>query len=82
LETILSTNDFYKQKGKGPSEKRTQSLVVTPKNTTSQSNAPMAHPARKFTYSVLGDGGEKNPSPGKIEISKKLPLRKKRKNVA
>ena len=35
LETILSTNDFYKQKGKGPSERSAQSPVVTPKNTIS-----------------------------------------------
>jgi hypothetical protein len=31
LETILSTNELYKQKGKGPSERSAQSPVVTPK---------------------------------------------------
>lgn len=36
LETILSTNEFYKQKGKGRVPMRTvQSLVVTPKTTIS-----------------------------------------------
>jgi hypothetical protein len=81
LETILSTNKFYKKKGKGPSEKRAYSPVVTPKTTTSQSNSPMAYPTRKVTNSSSSDGGEKNPPSGKIEISHKLPLRKKRKNV-
>jgi hypothetical protein len=51
LETILSTNEFYKKKGKGPSERSTQSPVVTPKTTTSQSNAPMAHPIRNISNS-------------------------------
>jgi hypothetical protein len=36
LETVLSTNEFYKQKGKGPSEKSAQSPTVTPKTTTSR----------------------------------------------
>jgi hypothetical protein len=40
----------------------------------------MAHPTRKVTNSSSGRGGEKNPPPGKIESSHKLPLRKKRKN--
>jgi hypothetical protein len=31
LETILSTNEFYKKKGKGLSERSAQSPVVTPK---------------------------------------------------
>jgi hypothetical protein len=35
LETILSTNELYKQRGKGPSERSAQYLVVTPKTTTS-----------------------------------------------
>jgi hypothetical protein len=30
LEMILSTNEFYKKKGKGPSEKSAQSPTVTP----------------------------------------------------
>jgi hypothetical protein len=81
LETILSTNEFYKQKGKGPSEKSAQSPTVTPKTTTSRSNAPTTHPSRKVTNSSSGGGGEKNPPLGKIESSHKLPLRKKRKNV-
>jgi hypothetical protein len=81
LEMILSTNEFYKKKGKGPSEKSAQSPTVTPKTTTSRSNAPMAHPSRKVTNNSSGGGGEKNPPLGKIESSHKLPLRKKRKNV-
>jgi hypothetical protein len=81
LETILITNEFYKKKGKGPSEKSTQSPVVTPKTTTYQSNSPMAHPTRKVTNNSSSGGGENNPSPGKIERSHKILLRKKRKNV-
>jgi hypothetical protein len=44
LETILSTNKFYKKKGKGSSENISQSLVVTPKITTSRRNYPMTPP--------------------------------------
>jgi hypothetical protein len=35
LETLLSTNEFYKKKGKGPNGNSTQSPTVTPKTTTS-----------------------------------------------
>jgi hypothetical protein len=81
LETILSTNEFYKKKGKGPSKNSAQSPIVNPKTTTSQSNAPTTHPTRKFTNNSSRGRGEKNPPPGKIESSHKLTLRKKRKNV-
>jgi hypothetical protein len=81
LEMILSTNEFYKQKGKGPNDKSAQSPIVTPKTVTHWSNAPVAHPSRKVTKSSSGDGGDKNIPLGKIESSHKLPLRKKRKNV-
>ena len=47
LETLLSTNDFYKKKGKIPSERSAQYPIVTPNNTTSWRNAPMAHPIKK-----------------------------------
>jgi hypothetical protein len=36
LEMILNTNESYKQRGKGSSEKSAQSSTVTPKSTTSQ----------------------------------------------
>jgi hypothetical protein len=81
MEMVLSINEFYKKKGKGPNDKSSQSPTVTPKTTTSQRNSPVAHPSRKLTKSSLGGGGEKNPTPRKVERSHKLPLRKKRKNV-
>jgi hypothetical protein len=77
LEMVLSTNEFYKHKGKGPSEKSSQSPTLTPKTTTSRSNALVAHPSRKVNNSSSGGGGEKNPPPRKLESSHKLPLRKK-----
>ena len=49
LETILSTNDFYKKKGKGPNERSTQCLFVTTKTTTSRSIAPTTHPFRNIS---------------------------------
>jgi hypothetical protein len=61
LETILSTNEFYKKKGKGPSEKSTQYPVVTPKNNTSWSNAPTSQPTRKVTNNSSSGEGENNP---------------------
>jgi hypothetical protein len=79
LETILSTNEFYKKKERVPVRRVPSPQLVTPKTTTSRSNAPMAHPTRKVTNNSSGGGGEKNPPPGKIESSHKLPLRKKRK---
>jgi hypothetical protein len=81
LETILSTNGFYKQKGKGLNEKSAWSPVVTPKTTTSRSNAPTTHPIRKIAKSISSNRGEKNSPPRKIESSHEFPLRKKRKNV-
>jgi hypothetical protein len=61
LETLLSNNDFYKQRGKGPSERSAQYLVVTPRNIISRSNAPMAHLVKKVVNSSSSGGGEKNP---------------------
>jgi hypothetical protein len=61
LETLLSSNDFYKKRGKGPNERSSQSLVITPKNNTSRRNAPMAHPAKKVVSSSSNGGGEKDP---------------------
>jgi hypothetical protein len=81
LETLLSSNDFYKKRGKGPSERSAQCPVVTPKNTTSWNNAPMTHPVKKVVNSSSIRGGEKNPPRGKIESSHKLLVRKKMKNL-
>jgi hypothetical protein len=81
LETLLSNNDIYKKMGKGHSERSAQSLVVTPKSTTSRRNAPMTHPIKNNVNSSSSGGGEKNPPPRNIEISHKLPVRKKRKNL-
>jgi hypothetical protein len=41
----------------------------------------MAHKIKKVTHNSSGGGGDKNPPSVKIEISHKLPLRKKRKNI-
>jgi hypothetical protein len=81
LETLLSTNELYKQKGKGPSERSSHYLVVTPKTTTSRSNASTAHLVRKIYKNNSSSGGEKNHPLEKIENSHKLSVRKKRKNL-
>jgi hypothetical protein len=57
LETIPSTNDFYKQKGKGPNERSAQSPVATLKNTTSWRNAPTTHPIIKVFNNSSSGGG-------------------------
>jgi hypothetical protein len=80
LETLLSSNDIYKQNGKSPSERSVQYPVVTPKNNTSRSSAPTTHPIKNTFNSSSSGGGEKNPPSGKIESSHKFPMRKKRKN--
>jgi hypothetical protein len=79
LPMILNTNESYKQKGKGPSEKSGQSPTVTPKSTTSERSYPMTHQINKVTHISSGRGGDKNPALGNIERSHNLPLRKKRK---
>jgi hypothetical protein len=65
LETIRNTNKFYKQKGKGPSNKSVQSLTITPNTTISWSSAPVAQLSRKVINSSSGRGGENNPPPEK-----------------
>jgi len=82
IETLLGNNDFYKQRGKGPSERSSQSPVVTPKNTTSKRNVPVAHLVKKVVNSSSSGGGENNPPPKKIESSHKFPVRKKRKKIS
>jgi hypothetical protein len=72
---------LYKKKGKGPSERSAQYLVVTPKTTTSHRNAPTTHPVRNISNNSSSGGGEKSPPSGKIESSHKFPVRKKIKNL-
>jgi hypothetical protein len=81
LEMILNTNESYKHKGKFQGGKSAQYPTVTPKSTTSQSNAPTTHQIKKVNHSSSGGGEDKNPPSEKIEISYKLPLRKKIKNI-
>jgi hypothetical protein len=81
LEIVISSNEFYKKKGKGLGEKSAQYPIFTPKNNTSRRNDPTTYPTRKFTNNSSSDRGEKNPPSGKTESSQKIPLRKKRKNV-
>jgi hypothetical protein len=81
LETILNTNDSYKQKRKGLGEKTAQSSTTTTKNTTSRSNTPTTYPRNKVTHSSSSRGGDKNPPSGKIESSHKLSASKKRKTI-
>jgi hypothetical protein len=81
LEMILNTNESYEQKVKGPCEKSFQSPTVTPKSTTSPSNAPTTHQIKKVIHNYSNVGGDKNPPLRKIESSHKLPLRNKIKNI-
>jgi hypothetical protein len=75
LKTILSTNEFYKQKGKGPSEKSAQSPTL--KTTTSQNNAPMARPTRKVTNTSSSGRGEKNPLREKLRARTRFLLERR-----
>jgi hypothetical protein len=79
LEILLSSNDFYKQKGKILNKKSGQSPVVTPKNSTSRSSALEAHLIKKTVNNSSSGGRDKNPPTGKNLISHKLQVRKKRK---
>jgi hypothetical protein len=81
LETLQSTNEMYKQQGKGPGDKSVQSPASTPKSMTSWSIAPTTHPSKKETHNSSNGGGDKNPTLGKIDSSHKILVRKKRKNV-
>jgi hypothetical protein len=74
LETILNTNESYKQRGKVSGEKSAISPNVTLKSRQSRSSDPTAYPSKKVTLGSSGGGGDKNPPSGKIESSHKLPL--------
>jgi hypothetical protein len=79
LETLLSSNDLYKQKGKSTGEKSDESPVVTLKNATYRRSTLVAHPIRKSVNNSSSGGGDKNPPSRIIESSHKLPVRKIRK---
>jgi hypothetical protein len=79
LETLLSSNDHYKQNGKNYSDRNAQSPIATPKNTTFRSNAPTAYPVKNSVNNSSSGGGDKNHPSRKIEISHKLLVRNKRK---
>jgi hypothetical protein len=66
LETLLSNNDLYKQKGKSHSERNAQSPVVTPNNATLRSIAPIAHLIKNTVNNSSSEGGDKNTLSGKI----------------
>jgi hypothetical protein len=67
LETVLSTNELYKHRGKSLGKKSVQSPTVNPETTTPRSSAPSAHPSKKVINSSSSGGGDKKPPPGKIE---------------
>jgi hypothetical protein len=67
LEMVLSTNELYKQRGKGTDEKSAQSPTVNPKTTTPRSSAPVAHPSKKVINSSSGRGGDKTPLQEKLK---------------
>jgi hypothetical protein len=66
LDMVLSTNELYKQRGKGPSEKSSKYPTITPKTSTPRSSALVALPSKKVINSISSGGGDKNPPPGKI----------------
>jgi hypothetical protein len=79
LETILNTNESYKQKRKGPGEKSAQSPTATPKTTTSRSSTPTTYPSKKVTHSSSGGGGDKNPPSEKLKVLTNFPRAKNEK---
>jgi hypothetical protein len=81
LETILNTNESYKQRQKGPCEKSAQFPTVTPDTRSSRSSAPTTYPSKKVTHSYSSGGRDKNPPFEKIESSHKIHVRKKQKNI-
>jgi hypothetical protein len=81
LDTLQSTTELYKQRGKGPSEKSVQSMDNTPKSMTSQSIAPTTHHNNKETQNSSNRGGYNDHPHPKIDSSHKLPVDKKRKKI-
>jgi hypothetical protein len=78
-ETLQSATELYRKQGKVSSEKSSQSPASTPKSTTSRSITSMTHPSKKATQKSSSEGGDKNPTPIKIDSSHKIPVTKKRK---
>jgi hypothetical protein len=80
LDTLQSTTELSRKKGKDDDDKSVQSTNNTPKSTTSRSINPMAHHNKKETRSS-SNGGDKDPPHPKIDTSHKLPMDKKRKQI-
>jgi hypothetical protein len=81
IETILSTNELYKKKGKGPSERSSSLQLLLPKLPHPGEMLQLAHPVRNISNTSSSSGGEKNTPSGKLENSHKFPVRKKRKKL-
>jgi hypothetical protein len=81
IETIISTTDQYKKKGKPSNEKNAQSPIISQKSTLSKNNSQSTtSQQKKSSMNNSDDGGDKNPPQGKLEKSHKLQVKRKRTN--
>jgi hypothetical protein len=69
LETILNMNELYKKRGKGMGEKSAQSVTITPKSTTYESNTPTTYPSKKVTQFIHTEEDIRTLLPEKLKLS-------------
>jgi hypothetical protein len=78
IETIVSTTEHYKQRGKPSGERSSQSPVVSHRSVLPKVNSQsVASQQRKSSTNNSDDGGEKNPPQGKLENPHKLKVKRK-----
>jgi hypothetical protein len=81
IETIVSTIDQHKQRGRVENERSTHSPIVSQKSGPPKQSFQSATPKKKkVSTNNYDDGGDKNPLKGKLEWYHKLQVKRKRQN--
>jgi hypothetical protein len=81
IETIVSTTNRYKQKGKVLNKKGSQPPIVSQKNGPPKNNFQSeTSQQKKSSTNKSGDGGDKNTPRGRLEKPHKLQVKIKRTN--
>jgi hypothetical protein len=81
IETIISTTEHHKERGKPSNEKNAQSPVVSRRSVLPKINPqPETSQQRKIQSNNSGDDEERNPPQGNLENPHKLKIKRKRTN--
>jgi hypothetical protein len=81
IETVISTTEHHKERGKPSNEKNAQSPVVSRRSALPKTNPqPGTSHTRKIQSNNSGDDEERNPPKGNLENPHKLKIKRKRTN--